>query len=253
MDIKGGNFGDFVFPVVGLYKDTSSKRYDIREIYGTAFPISNRHFITAGHTAENAALCEKYAIAYKVYGTYCALIVEDSEIFKDKDVAILLVEKNSLNIKIPSWNIDYPNMFSDVQTVGYPFGLNPIQRTIKGRAFKGYVSAITSFWRLPSSPTILELSFQCPRGLSGAPIICMKTYKIIGIVIGNEQTEMEIYRETEVVSEAKENTYIKTEFFTYGVGICINEILDVQSRILNSKVADYAQMIGLYELKNNLF
>ena len=241
-----GDYNDFFFPLVGLNENPETKRYDIKEIYGTAFYISNGFYLSAGHSIKNAIQCEKYGIAHKALdGKYKISFGIDNEVFDNKDIGIIKTEHEFPSTKVLKWDFDFPDKLSDVIAIGYPYGLNPIQNMIKCRGFKGYITSVCKFWRFPDAPAVFELSFQCPRGLSGSPLLLRNSNKIIGVVIGNEQTEMEIYREKETIIEKIEQTYIRTEYFTYGIAISAKEIGEIRSTMLNSLISEYLHTIEI--------
>jgi len=233
------NFHDFIFPLVGLEKDKESDVLEKKEIFGTAFYILEGYFITAGHVVQNANNCEKAGVGYMIGERYRINFLTDYEIFEDIDLAIIRVEHVIPTTKAIRWNLEYPNLLTDIMAIGYPYGLNRADRTIKTRAFKGHIISVSKFMRLKNNPISLELSFQCPRGLSGAPVINVNTESIIGIVIGNEQTEMEVLREKEVISSEKVETYIKSEVFSYGIAITINELVKQKSKFFNQVIEAY--------------
>jgi hypothetical protein len=88
---------------------------------------------------------------------------------------------------------------------------------------------------------VYELSFQCPRGISGAPIWTTEGEgRAAGVIIGNDIMEMEVYSEKEILKEPHQETIlIKTEALHLGIAITPTAILALRSRLLGGAVADW--------------
>lgn len=93
---------------------------------------------------------------------------------------------------------------------GFPYGLLKEEMTILSRSYKGYIVAGKPFTKFKYQPDCYELSFVCPRGLSGAPLLSLGS-DIIDVIIGNEQSEMEVYRRTEQITADRTEVYITSE------------------------------------------
>ena len=87
----------------------------------------------------------------------------------------------------------------------------------------------TTFGRLAPDPPSYELSFQCPRGLSGAPLLIRHgdSMLITGIVIGNQRTEMLVFSERESVSDVKEVITERFEALHLGIALQCRAFLDL--------------------------
>ncbi len=130
-------------------------------------------------------------------------------------------------------------------TFGFPFGLK-LEGDRHGevyiRSLKGYI--VCSYERkVLSSEKVkcYELSMHCPRGISGAPLLSNeKPGGLIGVVVGNANSEIEISYEEE--AEEDENLKIiqrKTEIVRYGIAIQSCEIMELHSKLLGKKIKDH--------------
>ena len=97
------------------------------------------------------------------------------------------------------------------------------------RSFVGHVVSATTFGRLAPDPLSYELSFQCPRGLSGAPLLTRHddSMLITGVVIGNQRTEMLVFSERESVSDMKEVITERFEALQLGIALQCRAFLDL--------------------------
>ena len=237
------NLNHLHFPVVGLeFKDG---KYEIKEIYGTAFAINNDFFVTAGHVITNAQECEKYGMAYLIDGKtkFSIGLIKEAELDKNNDIGIF-------KIRIPyakclKWNLgDYP-ILADVCTTGFPYGLNRLEKGILARSYKGYIVTLKPFYRQLNHAQCYELSFSCPRGLSGAALLSRgASNSIRGVIIGNEQSQMEVYREkeeskTENTKETVIQTLIQSEYLTHGIALHSTEIVQNNYSILGMSLLQY--------------
>jgi len=127
-----------------------------------------------------------------------------------------------------------------VQAIGYPYGLDLELRTVVVRAFQGHIVSERKFARLAERPRVYELSFQGPRGLSGAPLLTTEGEgRVAGVIVGNAITEMEVYSEREELKEpGRETVLIKTEALHLGIAVTANEILNLRSQLLGGTVRE---------------
>jgi hypothetical protein len=113
------------------------------------------------------------------------------------------------------------------------YALDPERNNIASRSFKGYVVSRT---RTPfaANPWGYELSFTCPRGLSGAPLTTLDNFPLIsGMVVGNRSTKMNIFTDREIISDDKERIVERYEALQLGIAIQSAELLSVRSGILD--------------------
>ncbi len=252
------NIHQLFFPVVGYEEKNGQK--EIKNIFGTSFSIKNTYFLTAGHSIKNSKECLKFGIAYLPHGQTIFEIAEAeaSEVYESVDMGII-------QAKVPygkwlKWRLDKLPMLTDVQTGGYPYGFDSKERRIGSRSYKGYVVSSRPFERFTSYPYCYELSFQCPRGLSGAAL-CKRGDEfatIHGLIIGNAQTEMEVYREKEEIEDKGKNekiihTYIKTEVLSHGIAIQSQELAKIQSELLGKTLQEYLEENEMIDFSETVF
>jgi len=237
---------DIVLPVVGMEPGSSRPR----ELCGTAFHIGGGAYLTAAHVWKQAQTHPLQAIGMtdtpdtevvRCHGVWKA---EALEAF---DLAVLSAPPFGQSFL---WSKQLPALLDEVRAFGYPYGLDPESNMLTVRAFKGSVSGGNSLIKLPGRPFGLELSFPCPRGLSGAPLIWFQPEKsrIVGIVLGNQITEMEVYREAEkLVEDGKETLFIKTEALHLGLAIRADAVLSIHSETLGCTIGDWLKTYGLLD------
>src|SRR3972149_8929266 len=230
---------DYFFPVIG--GKCKNEDIIINQIYGTASYIQNNIFITAGHSIENAKTNNSFGIGYitEPLSKWQFIKAIDFEIFKDIDIGIFKCEKSCLNFaSFCTKNRFEPFLLMDVFTCGFPHAFDIKEKQIKRRALKGYIVNSGNFYEFKKPIVILELSFHCPVGISGAPILMWHQDEmptVCGYIIGNTTTEIPIVIEKEISNEGKkEIIYEKTESTKYGIGINIEELLLKESRILGN-------------------
>ena len=199
---------DYVFPVFGGEKDKDGLFKGI-EIYGTAFYIKNNFFVTCAHTVNNALQHPEIALGSGYQGKIWYSYITNREIFEANDSAI--VECHVERAQSYPWKADMLFLLHDVVSFGYPYGMNQIQKQILLRAFKGNISMVGFNHNFSGNPHY-ELSFQVPRGLSGAPLLLWisDTKYICGMAIGNEMTDMTVFSSKETDTSGKISLYEKT-------------------------------------------
>jgi len=234
----------YVFPVLGCKQITHKSFVAIEQIYGTAFYLKNNTFITAGHCIKNALQHKSIGLGYAKADGLEFHEVTNHEIISGYDIGF--VQAHIPAAKALHWDYDELPMLADVKTVGYPYGLDLPNLAFQSRAFKGYVISAPTFLRFQSKPRCYELSFACPRGLSGAPLfIEEKELKVKGIVIGNASTEMLIYTDKEVVEEGKETVTVRYEATQFGIAFQTASIKHVQSSLLGDSLDNYLKSVSL--------
>jgi hypothetical protein len=116
------------------------------------------------------------------------------------------------------------------------------------RAFKGNIVGGTPLKHLSAHPPAWEISFPCPRVLSGAPLIRTDPppNEIVGVVLGNKITEMVVYTERETLAEhGRDHTFIKTEALHLGVPIKADAVLGITSSLLDCTIDAWLSRHGL--------
>ena len=101
-------------------------------------------------------------------------------------------------------------------------------------------------------PRVYELSFQCPRGLSGAPLLLKgNDPSIVGLIISNIVTEIQVSSVKEVITEETENQQTTTTTERYeslhlGIAVQSNSLVNFDSRILGCSLHNHLANNGLF-------
>lgn len=112
------------------------------------------------------------------------------------------------------------------------------------------MSRLTEFkpvaWAGPAFPAY-ELSFAAPRGLSGAPLLNTRgTVFLHGVVIGNSQSRVPVFRSEERVSDGSSATIVEQyEALTLGIAVEASTILTQTSKLLGKSVREHLADHGL--------
>ena len=236
------------FPVMGYNIIDGKVKTD--NLYGTASYLGNRIFITAGHSILNAKESKYMGLAFRDHhyskSGYTYILIKDYEIFKDLDLALLRLDDDNFEATAEIWTLKQTEFLKDVFTIGYPFGYNSLEKELVVRGLKGHIVTRRHFHEFQNKPLIYELSFHCPRGVSGASLKNIETNHIKGFIIDNASTEISVFKETEITQDQKERTvYEKVETTKYGVAITIANLIDKNSRILNTTFRKYLKKQNL--------
>jgi len=229
------------------------------EVQGTAFALGGNYMLTARHVASGIPRSGKNQMVVGLQepdGHFKAARVSSVEEL-DADLALLEVE-----FLVPGsdawfhrfgWREAPIEPFEAVRTVGYAYGMQTIgdRKSVVVRGFQGHiVSRLTEFkpvgWT-GSSFAVYELSFVAPRGLSGAPLMNSQgTATVHGVVIGNSESKMMVFRSEERVNEPAGVTAVEQyEALTLGVAVVASEVLSQESRVLGSSIKQHLQAHGL--------
>ena len=232
---------DFAFPVMGMDSGADGVSRT-RDVCGTAFALGGGYYLTAGHVWKAAATSPLQGIGLGVtkqneFETVIIRKIIGAIVFETVDVAVLQVGFSFGRTFV--WSAKGPALLDQVRAFGYPFGFDSDAETLAVRAFQGEIVGGRNLGRLPGRPAVVEVSFPCPRGLSGAPLIRYDedTTEIVGMVLGNEITEMTVFSETETLSETGQaRQLIKTEALHLGIAIRVSEILPLSCSLLGGTI-----------------
>jgi len=235
---------DYTFPVIGYERRNinANRVATPKNVYGTAFSVGDNCFLTAGHSIENA-LSENdvLAVGFIDGESYFAAEALDHEVIAELDTGIIKTIAQVSRAKQHQWQHEPLASLIDVGASGYPYALDPDRNSLASRSFKGYVVSRT---RTPFSanPWGYELSFACPRGLSGAPLTTLGDFPLVaGLVVGNRSTEMNIFSDREVISDDKEIIVERYEALQLGIAIQSAELMTLRSRILEGELREHLQ------------
>jgi hypothetical protein len=242
------DFLEHVFPVVGG-RYTSAP--EMVEVCGTAFPIGADLFMTATHVLDNVMTHADRRIAFRDLPNMTNFAgAPIQEICKNPalDVAILRapgVRTQSPTVSPFQWREGQLGLLEDAVTMGFPYAMDG--KRFRTSGYKGHIIAKGRFDGLPGSPRSYELSFQAPRGLSGAPLLTSPGYPTIaGVVLGNKRSEMTVLQERERTKDGgTEIVHEKVEAITMGVAIAAAEIMDWVPALLGVSLRDYLRAEGL--------
>jgi hypothetical protein len=231
----------YFFPVVGFRKKDFTEPINI---FGTASLLGNGVFITTAHTIKAARECASHAILFMTDDdTFTMGEPIDFELFEDYDLGLLKLTHYP-NVSAYPWDEYRGFMTEPVQALGYPHGYDAKNNFITMRALIGHIVSYMPFHLFPNKPLIYELSFPCPRGISGAPIMTASGIK--GFVIGNSLTEITVFKEEETVDDGSQRVvHEKTETTKFGVAIAVSNLLPLTSRLLGSTFREHLISKGL--------
>jgi hypothetical protein len=259
MKVSVGGY-DIVFPLLVGTESTPGNFDPGGEILGTAFYLGGGCVITAGHVAralQDPARTPLLAILEpgKV-GLTSVGVIQEIEILPH-DLAVLRLLLNgppSANEVILPWFSGEISPYDDLWAVGFPYGLIPTGKfqQFQLRSFKGHAVGNPTRYELPTDegrPTaIYELSFQAPRGLSGAPLLAGlpdRHPSVAGVIVGNSSQSMIVHTGTEIDSSGKQTTVVERhESLHLGIAIQSSQALQLQSRTLGGTLGAYLAARG---------
>lgn len=233
----------YVFPIIGGKNRTKQNDFKLIEpdvVYGSAFYLKNNVFITAGHVLKGISNNNQImGIGYCVDEIYSFYEINEFEIIEDYDLGIFKVE--SPIDKYIKWYNEELYMLDDIFCHGYPYALDLEKSLLHIRSFKGYIVSRQTSNHLKVNSRIYELSFDAPRGLSGAPLffVYQNKLRIAGIIQGNKSTDMLVFTDKEIISSNKETIIERYETLNLGIAIQTCSIFDIQSSILECSLYEY--------------
>lgn len=246
------------FPVL-LARPNQLNQFHVEgEVQGTAFSLGEDFMITAGHVVKSLELTQDQCI--------CLGVVEDTFLKAVRVKEFELLEKDIALLKVDyiypgsehwfhrlKWLDSDLNPFSIIRTMGYAYGMHRVDdhQSIVNRCFEGHiVSRLVSFKPVGSQLqpfSAYELSFLVPRGLSGAPVISSGGELVVqGIVIGNTQTRMMVFRSEERIEETNQTTAVEQyDALTLGVAVTAREVMGLDSNLLGVSIRSHLENNGL--------
>jgi hypothetical protein len=217
----------------------------ITQVAGTAFSIGRGIFLTAAHVAHNTSEHQRRLGYVDKDKNLIGVLVQDAEVLDGLDIALLRVPE--LPAAPPfRWASHDLARLEQVFAAGYPFALDNEAMVVSARAFIGHVSGVRTFSKLALAPQVYELTFQCARGLSGAPLcIWGKRPDVAGVVIGNQSTEMNVFTDREEIVEGTTTIVQRYEAMQLGVAVSSTAILALHSKLLGTTIGAHLSAQGL--------
>jgi hypothetical protein len=228
-----------VFPVVAGDRSADGRVLLIDQVLGTAFPIGGNFWITAAHVLKGAN-----ALGFLEGTDWRCAQIERREVADSYDVGLFEVTKVT-GTPVPWIERSLP-MSEAVLAVGFPYALNRNLNTVSARAFRGSVVAPAITTKIPAKPLVYELQFQCPRGLSGAPLLHEDTALFVaGMVVGNAATEMMVLADREVLKDGSTSIVERYEMLQLGIAIQTSSILSLKFEALGKSVGEHLKSLNL--------
>lgn len=165
---------------------------------GTAFPcLREGIWLTARHCLDAWRGPQTAALIYKTAGTsfQASVVAVDRHPFLD--IAVLRAEHDP----VPGFSIGRATWGNEVSVIGYPEDLFLDRQGLdrpRVRLLKGHIQRVEPPSDEADCEGDFELSFACPGGLSGSPVVAQVGQAVVGVVTGN--------RESFVVTDSEEVT-----------------------------------------------
>lgn len=162
------------------------------EMHGTAFAIAEDLFLTAGHVVEGIEELGHGCLGFtNGAGALIAAPIEAThQLGHGVDVGVIRarVPPEAPPMRVHHWKRD-ADMGAHVAAFGFPHGYDADAEAVVMRMFGGWVVSRGGFSDIPSGkkgiPRV-ELSFPCPKGISGAPLMTRHGLsRVLGVVVGN--------------------------------------------------------------------
>lgn len=183
------NLRQAVAAIGSLYRDTNTGQ---REYVGTCFSIIDASvFITAGHCVDGGDVGSLWINHFGAGGQDCFTRARELHMIAETDLAIITTDAPDAKWACPFSEVQYAADFgAEVYAIGHPdlFSGDLNQRSL--RFFRGIIQRPFIHEPPRRKPySAFELSFACPPGLSGGPVILAEAPNVIlGVITGNYET-----------------------------------------------------------------
>jgi hypothetical protein len=134
------------------------------------------------------------------------------------DIALLTATRSDV-VAFPDFGA--PTWGAEVSVVGYPEDLyldDQGEPRPRARLLKGHIQRIESSADEADRRGDLELSFACPGGLSGAPVVLQGGQIVVGVVIGNRDSST-TENSTETLRGAETVTREVARYVSFGAAV----------------------------------
>jgi hypothetical protein len=225
---------DIAFPLTKA--TTTGAGALLHQVVGTAFPIGGSFWVTAAH-----ALGAANSMGFLRGDEWLHSSIAREERMDEYDIAIFeaIVERKLAPLH---W-INAPlRSMSQVVAIGFPYAYDPELAQVNHRCFTGAIVApLNATTRIPAQPPIYELQFQCPRGLSGAPLIFnhANRFAVAGVVVGNVSTEMLVLSDKEILKDGSTSIVQRYEMLQLGIALQSAGLFDLHFEILGMTLGEH--------------
>jgi len=224
--------------IAAVAKPVFSAKWDgararIENLYGTALPLGRDLLLTADHVVANVLdAAPEFAVgwgapedSHEPGGPVPFSRASVAARWPEVDLAALRLPAPLENL--PAWDMGIHAIFTPVASIGFPFGYDVTDKTVTPRGFSGNIVCSHNYPRFSGNPSVYELSFATPRGLSGGPLLLGA--RICGAIVGNHQTKMLVFSDEERVEESGAVTRVERyEVMNLGIAITARSILDLR-------------------------
>jgi hypothetical protein len=226
-------------------------------LVGSCFALGGNYMITAGHVASKFA-DENRTLVVGIYrqdtGLDVAAVIELEHL--GCDLAILQIDFDESHMFERFHRFGWSNVpldpFTAVRSIGYAYGVQHVEdrQFVIVRGFQGHIVSRLSQFKpagMMGSPfEVYELSLVAPRGLSGAPLTNVAGKAVIhGVVIGNSESQMMVFRNEERVQSDRAQIVERYEALTLGIAVPATEVFRQTSHLFGSTVYHHLNQHGL--------
>lgn len=188
------DFKDYM--IVLLARSENAVDGDSDRFVGMGFCLEDGRLATCAHVVELVLPGEKlYAADMK---TRTCSIVQDIKQHAKYDFATGTFETirdfNFFKLEAKKFRIGH-----DVHTYGCTdYGKVEGKSRLDARFFKGYVVRTFDDPIIPRTRSTLEISFPAHKGFSGSPLFCPNTGFLIGMIVSNSQSSIDLHTISEI-------------------------------------------------------
>jgi len=213
----------YIFPIVSGTPHVNSEPphervFKIDRSLGSGFWVDNQgHFLTCKHVLQELTPGQCPAIGQPFGDARDRHIrVVESKMHPTLDMAMGTAQPSSPSQFLPPHLLDiFPGL--DVTAFGFTeWGKLDDSLNIDVRYLKGHVTRTSTEPSGLPTPYVVEVSFGCPSGFSGAPLLA--DFQVVGMLYGNVETKIQGYSLNEVQDGDKQ--YRETAYRIYEYGLC---------------------------------
>lgn len=187
---------------------------------GTAFPFLRLGlWVTAAHCVHNwrgpgtLGLLSSMATPPRLDG------IRNFRRHPTLDVALLWSERQTA---VPFPELGHASWGNEVAVVGYPEDLfidAEGQDRPRARLLKGHIQRVEDSQSEADRSGDFELSFACPGGLSGSPVVLQGGRVVVGVVIGNHESSITDYQSEDVTAGGQTSRLEVRRIVSFGAAV----------------------------------